>query len=235
VPAPTASGALLFDGFESANGRNNLVTNEWADWGHDDDTTAVHSPIWRCDGGSLFSVGGQAWTGKLDNSAADKYSEVNTHSDKMRFWTKQGGFGDVSVGATIKPVAWGSGVPTSWGGFKFYLRREKDETASAFYTVEPLIYDGSIRIQKKERDGETYKVLAEKKLQPVSLGTSHTLKAVVKGTSKVTIELFRDGQLLLTAIDDGSVGGAPLPVGHMGFRSDFLEYYLDNFSVSNLG
>ena len=246
----------MFDGFEAANGPNDLITNEYAGW-HSSDSTAVQSPIWNSDGGSLFSVtttgeNGEtvraAYTGKLDNSAADKYSQTYTHSDKMRFWTKASGFENVRIDADIKPMSWSPEAPSTWGGFKFYLRRQVGETESPFYTVEPYIKDGYAYIQKKclgntgggtYSTGGTYYLLASKPNLDVPLGGWHKIAAtaMTNPDGSVTIGLYRDGALVLQAVDHGAESGtgcAPLIGGHVGFRSDFIQYYLDNFRVSTL-
>jgi hypothetical protein len=255
-PAETIPpGAPIVDGFDAANGPNGLITNEYAGW-HSSDTTAVQSSVWRSDGGSLFSVpttgpSGEpvqaGYTGSLDSNAADKYSQAYTHSNKMRFWTKASGYEDVKLEAGIKPLAWGAGVPSTWGGFKFYLRREKGVTESGFYTAEPYIYDGHAYIQKKclgdtgggnYSTGGTYYLLASKGSLSVPLESWHKIAATARTNSdgSVTIELFRDGALVLTAVDRGvrsdGTGCAPLTAGHVGFRSDFLQYYLDDFAVT---
>jgi hypothetical protein len=261
TPEPLPSGALIYDGFSSANGSNNLITNEYAAW-HSSDGTAVNSPLWRSDGGSLFSVpttgeNGEptnaAYTGKLDSSAADKYSQTNTHSNKMRFWTKASGFGDVRIDASIKAMGWNPEAPSSWGGFKFYLRRALGVTDSPFYTAEPYIKDGHLYIQKKclgntgggnfvagegGSPGGTYYILGSKSGYTVPLASWHKIAATVhtNADGSVTIGLYRDDQLLLQAVDHGvhsdGTGCAPLPAGHVGFRSDFLQYYLDNYEVT---
>jgi hypothetical protein len=256
APAPP-SGALMFDGFGSANGPNGLITNEYAGW-HSSDGTAVHSPVWRSDGGSLFSVAATdragrtsqvAYTGKLDSSFADRYSQSYTHSNKMRFWTKASGFGDVRVDAAIKPTAWAADAPATWAGFKFYLRREVGATDSSFYTVEPIIKDGHVYIQKKclgdtgggnYSSGGTYYLLASKSGFTTALGSWREISATVKTNAdgSVTIGLWRDGTLAAQAVDRGvrsdGTGCAPLAAGHVGFRSDSLQYYLDDFAVSAL-
>jgi hypothetical protein len=257
IPPPPPAGTLMADGFDSANGANNLITNEYAAW-HASDSTAVHSPVWRSDGGSLFSVsapdaagqtGRLAYTGALDSGFADKYSQAYTHSNKMRFWTKQSGLENIRIDADIKPTAWDPAVPSTWGGFKFYLRRQADATASAFYTVEPAINDGHIYIQKKclgdtgggnySTEG-TYYLLAQKSGYSVPLGGWLKIAAGVKTNSdgSVTISLYRNGSLLLQATDRGiRADGTGCPVlgpGRVGFRSDFLRYYLDNWIVSAL-
>jgi hypothetical protein len=248
-------GAPMVDGFETANGANGLITNEYAGW-HSSDTTAVQSPLWRSDGGSLFSASttgpnGEAvqaaYTGKLDSGSADRYSQTYTHSNKMRFWTKASGYGNVRLDASIKPLAWGAGVPSTWGGFKFYLRRELGVTESAFYTAEPYIYDGHAYIQKKclgdtgggnYSTGGTYYLLASKGSLDVPLGSWHEIGATARTNAdgSVTIELFRDGVSVLTAVDRGvrsdGTGCPPLTAGHVGFRSDFMQYYLDDFTVT---
>jgi hypothetical protein len=239
-PSEPAPEALLEDGFDLPNGPNGLIANEYAAW-HPWDSAAVDSPVWQSDGGSLFSVaatgpdgtrGRAASTGRLDNEYADRYSEAHTHSDKMRFWTRASGFEDVQVSSWIEPLEWGAGVPASWGGFKFYLRREQGATESPFYTAEPYIYDGHAYIQKKCPDG-SYHLLAQVRGDPVPLGSWHPVAAGAKteADGSVTISLYRDGALLLQATDRGA-GCAPLIGGHVGFRSDFLRYLLADFRVT---
>jgi hypothetical protein len=255
-PAPT--GSLLFDGFGSANGPNSVITNEYAGW-HSTDSTAVHSPVWRSDGGSLFSVSATdasgntsqvASTGRPDSGFADKYSQSATHSNKMRFWTKATGFGNVRVSADLKPAAWSADAPSTWAGFKFYLRREVGTTESSFYTVEPFIKDGHVYIQKKclgdtgggnLSSGGTYYLLASKSGMSVPIGSWQHISATVKTNldGSVTIGLYRGDTLVVQAVDRGirsdGTGCAPLVAGHVGFRSDYFQYYLDNFGVSALG
>jgi hypothetical protein len=241
-PQPSFDSPLFSDGFDSANGPNGLITNEYAAW-HSWDSAGVDSSIWQSDGGSLFSVPAigpagnltrVAYTGALDNKEADLFSEGSTHSDKMRSWTRASGFEDVQVSSWIKPLNWGAGVPSSWGGFKFYLRRERGVTASPFYTAEPYIYDGHAYIQKNCGDGN-YHLLAQTHGGAVPLGSWHQVaaSAVTEPDGSVTISLFRDGVLLLRATDHGT-GCPPLTGGHVGFRSDFFSYYLENFEVAAL-
>lgn len=260
-PEPLPAGALMYDGFGSANGSNDLITNEYAGW-HSSDGTAVRSPVWQSDGGSLFSVSTSgpsgeatraAYTGSLDSSAADKYSQTHTHSNKMRFWTKASGFENVRIDADIKATSWSPEAPSSWGGFKFYLRRELGVTDSPFYTVEPYIKDGHLYIQKKclgntgggnfvagegSSPGGTYYILGSKSGFTAPLGSWHKIAATVhtNADGSVTIGLYRDDQLLLQGVDRGvqsdGTGCAPLTAGHVGFRSDFLQYYLDNYEVT---
>jgi hypothetical protein len=246
LPATNAlaqsSTPLLHDDFDSANGPNGLITNEYAAW-HSWDSAGVDSPLWQSDGGSLFSVPAigpdgnwtrVAYTGTLDSQPADLFSEGGTHSNKMRFWTRASGFEDVRVASWIKPLSWGIGVPSSWGGFKFYLRREKGVTESPFYTAEPYIYDGHAYIQKKCGDG-SYHLLAQMRGPAVPLGSWHAVAASSRtlADGSVTISLYRDGALLLRATDRGT-GCPPLLGGRVGFRSDFLRYALEDFEVTAL-
>lgn len=256
-PPPPPSNLLLRDGFDLPNGPNNLITNEYASW-RSWDTAAVDSPIWQSDGGSLFSVPAigpngstarVAYTGALDSGSADRYSEESTHSNKMRFWTRAGSFDNVRVASWIKPLGWGAGVPSSWGGFKFYLRRERGVTESPFYTVEPYIYSGRLYIQKKclgdtgggnYSMGGTYYLLASKSGFSVPLGSWHRIAATARTNSdgSVTISLYRDGALLVQAVDRGvradGTGCPSLRGGRAGFRSDFFRYYLEDFEVAKL-
>jgi hypothetical protein len=248
---------LMAAQFQRTNRSNGLITNEYAGW-HPSDRSAAHSAVWRSDGGSLFSVagtnasgqtGGLGYTGTIDSAYADKYSQAHTHSNKMRFWTRQGGFANIRIDADLNPVAWDPAAPANWSGFKFYLRRQLDATASAFYTVEPEIKDGHIYIQKKclgdtgggnfTGDG-TYYILAQKRVHEAALGSWREVGAAVRtnGDGSVTLSLYRDGGLALQATDQGTradgTGCPALGPGHVGFRSDYLQYYLDNWTVTAL-
>jgi hypothetical protein len=252
VPPPPG-GSLLVEGFDAPNGTNDLVTNEYAGW-HGSDSSAVRSTVWRSDGGSLFSVLGTdasgqtsrlGYTGAIDSGFADKYSQTHTHSNKMRFWTKQGGYGNVRIDADLRPMAWDPAAPSTWSGFKFYLRRQLDATESSFYTVETDILDGHVYIQKKcdglsdtsanAVAGGTYYILAQKSGFTVPLGSWHKVgaSATTNGDGSVTVSLYRNGALAAQAVDRGT--GCPvLGPGHIGFRSDYLRYYLDNWTVTAL-
>ena len=52
-PATADAKPLLYDGFNDANGPNDLITNEYA-FAHPSDPEAVQSPIWEMDSGSFF-------------------------------------------------------------------------------------------------------------------------------------------------------------------------------------
>jgi hypothetical protein len=257
VRTASARRVLMAARFRGTHAPNGLITNEYAGW-HEWDRSAARSPVWRSDGGSLFSVPGTdasgqtgrlGYTGTLDSDFADKYSEQHTHSNKMRFWTRQGGFENVRIDADLKPVGWDADAPSNWAGFKFYLRRQRDATESAFYTVEPDIRDGHVYIQKKclgntgggnyAADG-TYYILAQKSGHPVALGAwQHVAgSSRTNGDGSVTISLYRDGALAAQATDHGvrsdGTGCPPLGPGHVGFRSDYLQYYLDDWTVTAL-
>jgi hypothetical protein len=212
----------------------------------------VKSPHWRFDGGSLFSksVDGRqaAYTGKLDSTAADKYSERYTHSNKVRFWTKAGSYENVRVQAGIKPMGWHLAAPSTWSGFKFYLRRQHptaDTSTHGFYTAEPNIKDGSIYIQKKCRgslaggtaqaNGGTYYLLAKKSPGTLPMNTWSKVAGEVKtnANGSVKISVYRNGVLQLTATDTGR-GCAPHYGGPVGWRSDYFRYYADNFRVAGV-
>lgn len=171
---------------------------------------------------------------------------AHVDTNKVRLWTKQKFPSNVSVSATVTPKRWresDSRFDTSWAGFKFYLRRQPSTQPTGseptgyefFYTAEPLIHEGAVRIQKKYAF-ETYVTLAEVKVPKLVLGPSHTFKATIEGTNPVTIKTYIDGQLLLTGTDDGSKGGHTFVSGTngspYGWRSDALAYDIDDFTVT---
>lgn len=177
---------------------------------------------------------------------------TNGHGSCQRWYTSATFPGATqTVTADFKATGWDSNAPSngSWAGFKFFMSRDTADNSGSNYTVEPVIYDNTIHIQKKcygiddtsnplavsYSNGGTWYLLAQKNNMPLSSGW-HELKGTVKDNpdGSATITLYRDGSALLSATDKPGLTGCPvLTNGHVGWRSDFMEYEIDNFTASS--
>jgi hypothetical protein len=124
----------------------------------------------------------------------------------------------------------------AFDGIKIFLRYQ---TPDSFYAVHANRRDGTLRIERKVGGGEgasAYDSLQEGFAPTYAPTYDHlqslTASAVDRSDGSVRIRLYADGTLIHEAIDDGSTrGGAPLPAGHVGLRTDNLEFSLDRAEV----
>lgn len=196
------------------------------------------TPIWTNDGERVPVSGGIA--------------RVDT--EKVRLWTHQKFPSDVEISARIYPLGWRTGdsrFASSWSGFKFYVLRQVDHTHSAFYTVEPFIYNGRALMQKKclgqvpggnyvadEFGGGTYFDLGHVDGVKPAFNMWHTIAArsTVLSDGSIKLTMLIDGKEILSAIDTAGSPAGCSPLGGsccVGFRSDCFRYDIDDFVVSN--
>jgi hypothetical protein len=209
-------------------------------WGGPDYYATAHAPGWvsDCDTSYIHSV-----------SVPDKPTNVGyAHGSDycQRWYTKQTFTGAVTkVEADVKPLGWGAGLNASYAGFKFYLRRQAPADATPTYTIEFYIRDGSVHIQKGDcGGGYNWYSLYDHIVDPTdgSYGTSNTWHhfegdAITNPDGSVTLKLIRDGNVIAQATDSGGQAGctSPLYGGVEGIRSDWAEYYIDDFTVTSSG
>lgn len=223
---------LFHEGFDSGQpGYGDL-------WGGPSYYSTAHAPGWisDCDSSYIHSV-----------SVPDKPTNVGhaQGSDYCQRWYETAYVNTnpvTRVEADVKPLGWGAyGSNASWAGFKFYLRRQAPADATPTYTIEFYIADGQVHIQKGDCNGYGWYPLLEKTVDPTdgSYGTSgvwHHFEgdAVDNPDGSVTLKLIRDGVLVASATDFGGQAGcsSPLHGGVDGFRSDWADYYIDDFTVS---
>jgi lysyl oxidase len=214
-------------------GPDGLITNDYATW--TDNPLARRSGVWWLDGGSLFRRGNTAWTGDPTCGHADILSQLANGSDKMRVHLRRRVSRNNLVTFRLRVRRFTRGcdrLPAAhWNGVSIYLRRLDGDN---FYAAQVSTRDGSVYIEKKIRG--RYRALAVERGHRVSLGKWEHVGASVRTnpSGSVTIEVIRNGSVVLRARDRGR-GGPPITaIGHTGFRSDNTEFQLDDFAVSRL-
>jgi hypothetical protein len=157
------------------------------------------------------------------------------------------------VDVDVKLVRWGSPAQSicSWaGGPKIFLGRPTDEYETSTYTVELAICDGSVHIQKKAwgvddcgKDpravdcgaGGTWYLLAEAHPGLPSFGAWHRFTAIKRDNpdGSVTLIGLRDGKELVRYTErPGSISLGPLRGGREGWRSNAIDWRMDDYTVT---
>lgn len=238
LPAPPSAnpiGAnLISDDFNSVD---SLLTNEFAYW-NPSDSSSVKSSKWEMTSGSLFLSRGTAWSGAPDDKVptADSCGGLCTNSAVFRLTTK-GSFKDVSV--KFKLLNQGLGVAPStpavdWDGVHVFLRYQSQYH---LYYASINRRDNKVVIKKKVPGGSsnsgTYYTLSAFAPHAVPYGAWENVNATVQNNSDgtVTIKLYSNGVLVVSAIDTG-IGGAPITApGKVGIRGDNDNFKVDDFEV----
>ncbi len=238
APLTVASSEVLFrDDFNYTNG---LIVNEFAYW-NPNDPAAHRSPIWEMDSGSLFAIGGAAWTGIPDTNAPNANSSNGNNSCVFRLTTIRSNFTNVAVsfallnqGLTNEPTI-GS---NAWDGAHIFLRYQ-----SEYYLYYASINrrENTVVIKKKvppgPDNGGTYYVLSDYLSYRVPTNTWQLVTATVQNNQdgSVSIKLYSGNTLLVSATDDGVLGGIPIAgAGKVGIRGDNANLKFDNFTVTAL-
>ena len=217
---------------------NGLVTNEFAYWNRGT-PSRVESSAWEMDSGSLFASNGVGWTGVPDAVAPNATSSNGNDSAVFRLNTKRRDFRDVLVSFDLinEGFVTTSRTPAvAWDGVHVWLRYQSQYN---LYYASVNRRDGATAIKKKvaggSSNGGTYYTLAtgSNRFAPnmwQRIGAS--IRTNSSGT--VTIQVFADGKLILSAEDNGSVGGPPiLASGAVGIRGDNCNFRFRNFSVGS--
>lgn len=151
--------------------------------------------------------------------------------------TRRTDFGNVDVSFTLVNNGLTSGSGQSWHGVHMFLRRQ-----SQYHTYYLTINrrDNRAIIKKKmpggSSNGGTYYDLTSTSY-PVPYGRVQNVlgRAVNNSDGSVTVSLYVDGRLLLTATDRG-IGGPPIRnAGGTGVRGDYTAFYTDDFTVMPYG
>jgi hypothetical protein len=225
---------LLVDDFDQPNG---LVTNEFA-YFNPGNPSAVRSPIWLVTSGSLFARDHAGWTGVPDRGLTGPSSAHVNDSVVFRAVTRDSDFRNVSVSFRLYVQHWvqGTSVP-SYQGVHVFMRYQ---SPYMLYAVSVDRRDGVIVIKKKVPGGPSgggvYYTLATKHIGSLAGRWEDVrVSAVNNGAGGVRLELWLDGKLMLTAIDDG-VGDVP-PItnpGRVGLRGDYTQFAFTDFAVSHV-
>jgi hypothetical protein len=186
----------------------------------------------------------------LAESGAMSYNNNTGHVRQatFRMWTRNfsmGTFGDAKVEADLKVNSLPNlrGDTAGWDGVKFWLRRQlctpepgcgriNDPNSQAGYTAEVGLRDGRVYIQKKV--GSTYSLLSATPSNPIPYGSWMRVGGVVRNNAdgSVTIQVLRNGKVLVQVTDRGT-GGAPLRnPGRIGLRADNADLDINNLAVT---
>lgn len=240
ISASTASARaqLLRDAFSYPSG---LITNEFAHH-HPVNPAAKKNANWELTSGSLFAGGGAGWTGAPDDKAVNAASSAGTNSAVFRMNTARKDFGNVSVSFRLL----NQGLKTSpstpaqaWDGAHIWLRYK---TQYNLYYASVNRRDNTSIIKKKvpggPSNGGTYYNLSAPVRHAVPYNRWQNVRAdvVTNADGSVSIRLYVNGALIVQAVDDGKVGGAPITgAGGVGIRGDNASLKFDDFVVSALG
>jgi hypothetical protein len=216
-----------------------LLTNEYA-YRHPDAPGVHKDRVWEMTSGSLFVRKGRGYTGVPDHISPNATSSNGTNSAVFRCRSRRTDFGDVAVEFDLLNVALydHTGVPPSaYDGVHVWLRYQAENN---LYAVTINRRDDRVVIKKKipggpSNDG-TYYTLAEAPSRVAPRVWQHVRTTVHNNPNRsVTITLWIDGRLRVTATDTGVNGGpAILKQGRTGVRGDNCEFYFDNVHVTAL-
>jgi hypothetical protein len=217
-----------------------LITNEYAYW-NPNSSTSKESEKWEMTSGSLFAQGGTGWSGVPNAGAPNALSTNANNSSVFRLTTKEADFGNVKVEFDLLNQGLSSNTTTpavDWDGVHVFLRYQSEYN---LYYATINRRDNTVVIKKKIPGGPsnngTYYDLSTYNTHTVPYNTWQHVTATVKNNAdgSVAIQLFADGTLVASAVDNGSVGGAPIThAGKVGIRGDNANIKFKNFTVSAL-
>lgn len=187
----------------------------------DDFSGGINAGSWHVTSGRWTATGGRAFA----------------NSGVFRADTRRTDFGNVDVTFSLVNNGLTTGSGQSWHGVHMFLRRQ-----SEFHTYYLSINrrDGRSLIKKKvpggSSNGGTYYDLASASF-PVPYGSTQRVmgRAVNNSDGSVTVSLWVNGRLLMSATDRGT-GGPPIrSPGGTGVRGDYTAFYTDDFTVTPAG
>jgi len=221
---------LLADNFDRPNG---LITNEFA-YFNSHNRAALRSPTWIVTSGSLFAQDQAAWTGVPDRGDPGPRSANVNDSSVFRVVTKRTDFQDVTVSFSllVQRYLTVQGSP-GFQGVHIFMRYQSPDL---LYVLSVDRRDGVIVIKKKVPGGTTaggtYYTLASVQGRAVTGRWQQVRASAVNTGEGVELQVWLNGQLRLTARDNG-VGDAPpiMQPGRVGLRGDYTEFKFDDFTV----
>ncbi|UQU65802.1 hypothetical protein COUCH_05655 [Couchioplanes caeruleus] len=232
--APEARGPLVMPLPDTA--RMALISNEVA---FRDQAAAEgdSSAGWHVSSGSLFGGGAFLWSGKPDGNRPNFDSSLSTGSAVLRATTAQATFQDVTVSFDLHVNQF---VQTPRTGFRSFdgvhlLLRYRSEMET--YAVSVFRRDGKVALKKKVpggvSNGGTYFTLAEGQMPSIVTGKNQwrQMQATISGHRSVRLSLRIDGHSVLTALDRGAGGIAPISYGAVGIRGDNCDFYLFGLDI----
>ena len=225
-----------------------LITSEYTYW-NPTSSSAKKNANWDVTSGALFAA-----TLNNEQVAYSGYPTYNTSigpnptttsgndSAIFRATTTASNIknADVSFRLYNKQMVTTSGTPAvAWDGIHVFLRYLNEAN---LYYASVNRRDGALAIKKKvpggTSNGGTYYTLAgtSANAYPIPYNTWQNIKTTIRtnADNSVTIQIFSNGTLLLSCVDNGSIGGPAITdPGKSGIRGDNDEFYFDDFSVDN--
>jgi hypothetical protein len=243
---------LLWDGQDEADGRDDDEERERADSGANRDDAAASVD------GDLVQVldgGDPDWFAEAGEMVVEDSAGL-TDSSVFRMWTQRTDLAFTQVEMNVTFDGW-SGGDEPWHGVNLWLNRSlctpvpecgavDDPGGNSGYVLDFLNRDGSMTILKKvsgdTRDrwegateyvqGGTYYELASERWESEA-GRMYRFsgRAAELQDGSVVLQVEIDGDVVLEAVDDASVAGAPLTGGRVGLRSDNAVLSIDDLSI----
>jgi len=230
APAPAPVDGLLFaDAFAGVDG---IITSADAFW-QPSNTSLARSADWEGESGTLY---------RRSETAASGGSRV------LRMWTKRSDFADVTLEMDLRLNSFHPGTSdlpaVSWDGVKLWLRRQVVNGSSSangkpgFYVVEVNRRQGNVVIQKKCGGQDDYDILANTPWSgspnPAKVGQWERVGGSIRTNAdgSVSLELIRDGKVVLTARDAGGRCAPIVTAGKVGVRGDNADFNYDNLTVT---
>lgn len=232
-PTPAVSPGVLFS--DAFSGPDGIITSADAFW-NPYDTTLARDPNWEGESGTMYR-------------RAEAARSTTNITRVFRFWTTRSDFANVNVQMDLRTHFYHAGdlsMPAaSWDGVKLWLRRQvingtsSANVSPALYTAEVNRRQGNVVIQKKCTGQDSYTVLANTAWSgnpnPAKIGQWERVGGTVRTNAdgSVTVQVIRDGAVVLTGTDNGAGGCAPITAaGKVGVRGDNTEFDFDNFTVT---
>jgi hypothetical protein len=220
---------LLFQ--DLFDGPDGIITNHYAYFAppYED---VPRSPAWEVESGCALRDGNRLWSGAVDGVEPNKDCSNGAGADVFRMWTKRADFGDVAVSFGLRNEGYAP-VGESWDGVKLYLRRQDGDN---FYTAEANRREGNVIVQRK-CDGRY--TLLDGTRSAVTPAFEHEWDEV-GGTvvnlpdDEVRIQVVRQGEVVLEAIDPAGTCDVLREPGRIGIRGDRTEFYVDGLDVRGL-
>jgi hypothetical protein len=218
-PTPVPTTSLLSETFD---GPDSVFASASAFWDNSD-LGVSENPDWFAESGTMYRRSG---TGR-------------TTSSVFRMWTRRTDLAFTKTEMDIRFNGWTSGT-AGWHGINLWLNRKlrsnsdgsriNDGPQQEGYVVDFLNRDGSLLIMKKV--GDTYHTLSKKTWTPQQGQWYRWGGRVIDNGSTSTIQILLNGQVLMQATDNGSIGGPRLLGGRAGLRSDYSDMTVDNLAIT---
>lgn len=241
APMPVSGAEMLRDEFA---GNDGIITNAYAYWSPTD-TLGYRSSIWENETATLYRRANTGWSGVPDGGGdVDRTSSQVNGSEMFRMWTQRSDFENVLVTMKLRHEGYTNGSTAdwpakSWDGLKLWLRRGGRTGSHNLYTVEVNRRQGNVMLQKKCAGSDQYTILAQtpSSSTPALADQWETVGGSVKTNADgtVSLQLIREGRVVLEATDNGAGGCAPITAaGRVGIRGDNTQFSVDDFVVARV-